>query len=155
MRAILLALALLVAAAGGYAFKEFAVARDASVPPQAVIDHAISQYLKDHPDEVMDAIKLAQANAQHRQEADARLALEQKQDQIYNNPADPVVGNAQGDVTVVEFFDYRCPYCKQLQLEEPTSKKPMWIIIAAILCILGFAGWLLVGVFDILSWFHR
>jgi hypothetical protein len=49
----------------------------------------------------------------------------------------------------------RCPYCKHLQLEEPTHKKPLWIIIAAILCILGFAGWLLVGVFDILTWFHR
>ncbi|HET6620293.1 MAG TPA: DsbA family protein [Dongiaceae bacterium] len=115
MRAILLALALLLAAAGGYALKEFAVARDASAPlPQVAIDQAISQYLKDHPGEVMDALKLAQSQAQHQQEADARLALEQKQDQIYNNPADPVVGNAQGDVTVVEFFDYRCPYCKQI-----------------------------------------
>ncbi len=28
---------------------------------------------------------------------------------------DPVAGNAQGDVTVVEFFDYRCPYCKRSQ----------------------------------------
>jgi protein-disulfide isomerase len=27
----------------------------------------------------------------------------------------PTGGNAQGDVTIVEFFDYRCPYCKQAQ----------------------------------------
>jgi hypothetical protein len=49
----------------------------------------------------------------------------------------------------------RCPYCKHLQLEEPSHKKPLWIIIAAILCILGFAGWLLIGAFDILTWFPR
>ncbi len=33
------------------------------------------------------------------------------------DPADPVGGNAKGDVTIVEFFDTRCPYCRKL---EPT-----------------------------------
>jgi protein-disulfide isomerase len=112
MRAILIALALLLAAAGGYAFKEFAVARDPA--PEAAIDQAISQYLKNHPDEVLASLKLAQASVQQQQAAEAHQALEQKQDQIFNNPADPVSGNAQGDVTVVEFFDYRCPYCKRV-----------------------------------------
>src|SRR5215510_7703226 len=112
MRAILIALGLLLAAVGGYAFKEFAVARDPA--PQAAIDQAISQYLKNHPDEVVAALKLAQANAQQQQQVQATQALEQKQDQIFNNPADPVIGNPQGDVTVVEFFDYRCPYCKRV-----------------------------------------
>ena len=120
MRAILIAFALLLAAAGGYAFKEFAVARNAGEAPpqaatdQAVIDQAISQYLKAHPDEVMGALKQAQANTELKQQAEAHRALEQKQDQIFRNPADPVLGNAEGDVTVVEFFDYRCPYCKRV-----------------------------------------
>ncbi len=115
MRAILIALALILAAVGGYAFKEFAAARDAAdAPPQAVLDQAISQYLKDHPQEVLAVLKQAQAMTQRQQQAEARQALELKQDQIFNNPADPVVGNPQGDVTVVEFFDYRCPYCKRV-----------------------------------------
>jgi protein-disulfide isomerase len=120
MRAILIALALFLAAAGGYAFKEFAVARDSdealpqTATAQAAIDQQISRYLKDHPDEVLTALRLAQANAEKRQQAEAQQSLEQKQDQIYNNPADPVIGNPQGDVTVVEFFDYRCPYCKRV-----------------------------------------
>ena len=119
MRAILIAFALLLAAVGGYALKEFAAARgSAELPPAASasssIDQQISQYLKDHPDEVMAALKLAQANAEKQKAADAQLAVAEQQDQIFNNPADPVVGNANGDVTVVEFFDYRCPYCKRV-----------------------------------------
>jgi protein-disulfide isomerase len=115
MRAILIAFALLLAAIGGYALKEFAAARDsAEAPPSTSIDQQISQYLKNHPDEVLAALKLAQANAEKQKAADAQLAVAQKQDQIFNNPADPVIGNVQGDVTVVEFFDYRCPYCKRV-----------------------------------------
>ncbi len=116
MRAILIAFALLLAAIGGYALKEFAGAGDSADAPAASpsIDQQISQYLKDHPEEVLTALRLAQANAEKQKAADAQLAVAQKQDQIFNNPADPVVGNVNGDVTVVEFFDYRCPYCKRV-----------------------------------------
>ena len=115
MRALLIALALLLAAVGGYALKEFAAARDSSeAPPTASIYQQISQYLKDHPDEVMAALKLAQANEVKQKEAAAQVAVAEQQDQIFNNPADPVIGNVNGDVTVVEFFDYRCPYCKRV-----------------------------------------
>lgn len=117
MRAILIAFALLLAAVGGYALKEFAGARNSGEAPPAAsssIDQQISQYLKNHPEEVLSALKLAQANAEKQKSADAQLALAKQQDQIFNNPADPVVGNVNGDVTVVEFFDYRCPYCKRV-----------------------------------------
>jgi len=117
MRAILIALALLLAAVGGYALKEFAAARDSAEAPPAAsssIDQQISQYLKNHPDEVLAALRLAQANAEKQKEADAQLAVAEQQDQIFNNPADPMIGNVNGDVTVVEFFDYRCPYCKRV-----------------------------------------
>ena len=33
---------------------------------------------------------------------------------LLRNPADPVRGNPRGDVTIVEFFDARCPFCKRL-----------------------------------------
>src|SRR3546814_11967028 len=35
-------------------------------------------------------------------------------DQLTGDPRDPVIGNPQGDVTLVEFFDYRCGYCKRM-----------------------------------------
>lgn len=33
---------------------------------------------------------------------------------VFHDPAAPVLGNAKGDVTLVEFFDYRCPYCRMM-----------------------------------------
>src|SRR3546814_17678122 len=37
-----------------------------------------------------------------------------RSDEIFNDPASPVVGNPQGDVSLVEFFDYNCPYCRRV-----------------------------------------
>jgi len=38
---------------------------------------------------------------------------------LLSDPASPVLGAAAGDITIVEFFDYRCPYCKQMAPELP------------------------------------
>ena len=48
-------------------------------------------------------------------EADAGEVLNDRRSEIFDDPATPVGGNPHGDVTVVEFFDYRCPYCKQVE----------------------------------------
>lgn len=120
MRTIVIAIALILAAVGGYAFKEFAVAQKetASEAPASVtpdqINQAISQYLKDHPDEVVAALQAAQAQAEQQKQVAATQALSDSHAEIFNNAADPVIGNPAGDVTVVEFFDYRCPYCKRV-----------------------------------------
>jgi protein-disulfide isomerase len=116
MRTIILAIALILAAVGGYAFKEFAVAQDesaATLTPDQV-NQAISQYLKDHPDEVLAALQASQVQAEQQKQVAATQALDDRYAEIFNNAADPVIGNPQGDVTVVEFFDYRCPYCKKV-----------------------------------------
>ncbi|MFK0166579.1 DsbA family protein [Rhizobium sp. NPDC090279] len=44
-----------------------------------------------------------------------RLGFAQQltQQEVFHDPDAPVLGNPKGDVTVVEFFDYQCPYCKK------------------------------------------
>jgi len=41
------------------------------------------------------------------------LSINSHYEEIYNNPDDTVLGNPNGDVTLVEFFDYNCGYCKK------------------------------------------
>lgn len=66
--------------------------------------------LKRDPSILRDAIEaLRQDEAQRRAEA-LRAASGHLVD-----PADPVAGNPKGDVTIVEFFDTRCPYCRRLE----------------------------------------
>ncbi|MGJ4925523.1 DsbA family protein [Bradyrhizobium sp. HKCCYLS2038] len=36
---------------------------------------------------------------------------------ILRDPAIPVLGNADGDITIVEYFDYQCPYCRKISPE--------------------------------------
>jgi protein-disulfide isomerase len=44
-----------------------------------------------------------------------RQAIASQSEALFRDPADPVKGNPQGAVTIVEFFDVRCGYCKQMQ----------------------------------------
>lgn len=119
MRTLIIVAALILAAVGGYAFKEFAVARndagnEAPSLTQEQVNQAIGQYLKDHPEEIIASLQAAQANAEQQKQLAATQALNDSAAEIFNNAADPVLGNPAGDVTVVEFFDYRCPYCKRV-----------------------------------------
>ena len=42
----------------------------------------------------------------------SRQQLAVRRDELLNDPDSPVGGNPEGDVTIVELFDYRCPYCR-------------------------------------------
>ncbi|MGD0104800.1 MAG: DsbA family protein [Rhodopila sp.] len=70
--------------------------------------------LKKDPSILRDAVVALQADEGERAQAAARAAIAEQQDRLVT-PADPVAGNPQGDVTIVEFFDTRCPYCRKLE----------------------------------------
>jgi protein-disulfide isomerase len=51
--------------------------------------------------------------SQEEQDIDQRIAV--RQEALDSAPGSPVLGNPHGDVVIVEFFDYACPYCKAVE----------------------------------------
>jgi protein-disulfide isomerase len=75
--------------------------------------------LKQDPSILRDAIVALQADEGERTQAATRAAIMRDKGKLVT-PEDPVAGDAHGDVTIVEFFDTRCPYCRKL---EPTMER--------------------------------
>jgi protein-disulfide isomerase len=67
------------------------------------------------PTILREAMTAAEQADQRDREGAARLAIAMQGEALFRDPADPVKGNPQGTITIVEFFDARCGYCKQMQ----------------------------------------
>jgi protein-disulfide isomerase len=107
----LLLLALLLLACSPVAAR----AADALSPPQEqAVRDLLRQELKEHPELVLDAIRQLQARDRQANDERHRDLIRLHQDELAADPEDFVAGNPAGDVTLVEFFDYRCPYCKAM-----------------------------------------
>jgi protein-disulfide isomerase len=77
------------------------------------IETIIKNYLVTHP-EVLEEAMTELSKRQAAAEAEKHEAsVEQNADAIFNSPRNVTLGNKNGDVTFVEFFDYNCGYCKR------------------------------------------
>jgi protein-disulfide isomerase len=74
----------------------------------------IRQALREDPSILRDALTAMETAERRDREGQARTAIARHRDALLRDPADPVRGNPEGTVTVVEFFDARCPYCKRM-----------------------------------------
>ncbi len=71
--------------------------------------------IRENPEILLEAFQLIEKREQQRQTAAAATVLSENRDRLENDPNAPVLGNPNGDVTVVEFFDYNCPYCRRVK----------------------------------------
>ena len=78
------------------------------------IVQVIREAMRDDPSILREAITALQAAEQARAEADTKQRIAVKRQSLVANAADPVAGNPTGDVTLVEFYDPRCPYCRRM-----------------------------------------
>ena len=87
--------------------------KNASVLSQDLTDVAIERYIRAHPEVIEQSLQglLAKREAELKDHQKAALATKQKE--LLHDPASPVSGNLKGEVTLVEFYDYRCGYCKK------------------------------------------
>ena len=82
---------------------------------EADLDQKVRAYLLANPELIVQSVEAAQANEKAAAADNAAAALEKQHDEIFNDPATPIGINAQGDVGLVEFFDYNCPYCRKAE----------------------------------------
>lgn len=79
------------------------------------VEEIVRSYLRDHPEVILEAIEALQARNQADSEERAGKAIAANRSMLMSDPESPVTGNPKGDVTLVEFFDYNCGYCKSVQ----------------------------------------
>jgi len=91
------------------------LATTAAQPPSVSADQInplIESYLMSDP-KILQRMSVALETTLRREEqAQSRSAIASMQNAIYNGPGQVVLGNPEGDVTLVEFFDYNCGYCR-------------------------------------------
>lgn len=98
---------LLVASAG--------TAEEALSPAQReAVEKLVHDYLLEHPEVIVESLEAMESLAQSAARAAQTEAIREHADALLNDPTAPVAGNPEGDLTVVEFFDYQCPYCKSV-----------------------------------------
>ncbi|RKF12274.1 DsbA family protein [Roseovarius spongiae] len=73
--------------------------------------------IRENPQIIMEAVQLLEQEQAATQAEAAADVLKNQRQLLERDPNAPVLGNPEGDVTVVEFFDYNCPYCKRAMSE--------------------------------------
>ena len=89
-------------------------------------ERRVADFLADNPDLIADAFDayvqrqggsaaISRApNAAAGHAGTGRLSRTARERELFEDPDSPVRGNANGDITLVEFFDYNCPYCRRI-----------------------------------------
>lgn len=80
---------------------------------KAEIGKVVHDYLVANPEVIRDAIDELEKKQKVAEATSRQKALTQSSDRLFGSQNQTVVGNPDGDVTLVEFFDYNCGYCKQ------------------------------------------
>lgn len=90
--------------AGGNAFTD---------DQKKAIGDLVKDYLIKNPEILIDVQSALEAKMEKEQSEKLRSFMSENSKDIYRNPESPVAGDPNGDITVVEFFDYNCGYCKR------------------------------------------
>lgn len=78
------------------------------------VEAVIQDYLLKNPRIITKAIEVLQARKRGAEEKQTKAALFAQRSQLFDDPSSPIGGNPSGDITVIEFFDYRCGVCKRV-----------------------------------------
>jgi protein-disulfide isomerase len=111
----------------------------AAAPATAEIEKTIRNYLRQNPEIMLEVQTAYEAKRTEQERALQVSALKDSKAAIFESPDDAILGNPKGDVTVVEFFDYNCGYCRRAvgDMQQLIEKDPNVRFVLKELPILG------------------
>ena len=98
-----------LAAAPAFSFEINAMSED----EQAAFGDAVRAYLLENPEVIMEAVAELEKKQAAAQTANDSALVVTNHDEIFNDAVSYIDGNPDGDVTFVEFVDYKCGYCRK------------------------------------------
>lgn len=84
-----------------------------TTPDREATRQIVREYLIEHPEVLEEAMKALRAKRQAAERVRAQAAIAENRADLLSHSMSPASGNPDGDVTMVEFFDYACGYCKR------------------------------------------
>ncbi|MBO6553106.1 MAG: DsbA family protein [Roseitalea sp.] len=77
------------------------------------IGEIVRDYLLANPEVMIEVQEALEAQRTAEEDQRRKDVIASAADDLFRHPADPVLGNPDGDVTIVEFFDYNCGFCRR------------------------------------------
>ncbi|MDH4078952.1 MAG: DsbA family protein [Nitrospira sp.] len=87
--------------------------KSVSATAQDATDAAIERYIRTHPEVIEQSLQALEVKREAELRDRQKAALATRQQDLLHDPTSPVSGNPKGEITLVEFYDYRCGYCKR------------------------------------------
>jgi protein-disulfide isomerase len=107
-------------------FAALAQQQPAAAPPanKAQIEQIVKEYILQHPEVLLESVRLYQEREKAAQQQKSKDALASRQPDLLNDPSSPstrpAAAKPSDEITIVEFFDYRCGFCRRVN---PTLMK--------------------------------
>ena len=99
----------------------FLAALPLQLSAQDVTDDRVREIVREtilaNPEILLDAFAILEQRALEEEELARANVLDQQRLLLEQDPNAPVIANPEGSVTIVEFFDYNCPYCRRVKPE--------------------------------------
>ena len=81
---------------------------------QSALEETIHNYILAHPEVIAESLRTMEVRQQEAESRNTQQNIVAHQADLLHDQLSPASGNPVGDVTVIEFFDYRCGFCKQV-----------------------------------------
>lgn len=96
---------------------------DMTPEDRAALRAEVRAYLLENPEVLVEAMDILQAREESASIERDKMLVQSKSADLFSSSTDWVGGNLDGDVTLVEFMDYRCGYCRKAHDEVQTLVK--------------------------------